>query len=100
VGGLRLLPPDISIWDTRAPSGWHGSVPAPHSKLIFRNEGLDYQRCKPEFVKAMVEDLRWLGLDRDEGLDQCEPRQLRAVFAKRTPQPLSRREQSQFSMGG
>jgi glutamyl/glutaminyl-tRNA synthetase len=40
-----------------------------HGKLIFRNEDLDYQRCKPEFVRAMYEDLRWLGLDWDEGLD-------------------------------
>ena len=40
---------------------------AAHGKLIFRNEDLDYQRCKPEFVKAMYEDLRWLGLDWDEG---------------------------------
>lgn len=38
-------------------------------KLVFRNEDLDYQRCKPEFVRAMVEDLRWLGLDWDEGPD-------------------------------
>src|SRR6185503_9492014 len=38
-------------------------------KLIFRNEDLDYQRCKPEFVRAMYEDLHWLGLDWDEGLD-------------------------------
>src|SRR5437660_5327407 len=38
-------------------------------KLIFRNEDLDYQRCKPEFASAMVEDLRWLGLDWDEGPD-------------------------------
>lgn len=38
-------------------------------KLIFRNEDLDYQRCKPEFVRAMVEDLRWLGLEWDEGPD-------------------------------
>jgi glutamyl-tRNA synthetase len=42
---------------------------AAHGKLIFRNEDLDYQRCKPEFVKAMYEDLHWLGLDWDEGLD-------------------------------
>jgi glutamyl-tRNA synthetase len=42
---------------------------AAHGKLIFRNEDLDYQRCKPEFVQAMYEDLRWLGLDWDEGLD-------------------------------
>jgi glutamyl-tRNA synthetase len=38
-------------------------------KLVFRNEDLDYQRCKPEFVQAMYEDLRWLGLDWDEGPD-------------------------------
>jgi glutamyl/glutaminyl-tRNA synthetase len=42
---------------------------AARGKLIFRNEDLDYQRCKPEFVKAMYEDLRWLGLDWDEGPD-------------------------------
>jgi glutamyl-tRNA synthetase len=42
---------------------------AAHGKLIFRNEDLDYQRCKPEFVKAMYEDLHWLGLDWDEGPD-------------------------------
>jgi len=56
---------------------------AAHGKLIFRNEDLDYQRCKPEFVKAMYEDLRWLGLDWNEGPDtggsfgpysQCERR--------------------------
>jgi glutamyl-tRNA synthetase len=42
---------------------------AARGKLIFRNEDLDYQRCKPDFVRAMYEDLRWLGLDWDEGLD-------------------------------
>jgi len=42
---------------------------AAHGKLIFRNEDLDYQRCKPEFVQAMYEDLHWLGLDWDEGPD-------------------------------
>ena len=42
---------------------------AAHGKLVFRNEDLDYQRCKPEFAKAMYEDLRWLGLDWDEGPD-------------------------------
>jgi glutamyl-tRNA synthetase len=42
---------------------------AARGKLIFRNEDLDYQRCKPEFVKAMYEDLHWLGLDWDEGPD-------------------------------
>jgi glutamyl-tRNA synthetase len=42
---------------------------AAHGKLIFRNEDLDFQRCKPEFLRAMYEDLRWLGLDWDEGFD-------------------------------
>jgi glutamyl/glutaminyl-tRNA synthetase len=41
--------------------------------LIFRNEDLDYQRCKPEFVQAIYEDLRWLGLDWDEGPDLGGP---------------------------
>jgi glutamyl/glutaminyl-tRNA synthetase len=47
---------------------WQRSRTA-HGKLIFRNEDLDYQRCKPEFVHAMYEDLHWLGLDWDEGFD-------------------------------
>jgi glutamyl-tRNA synthetase len=42
-------------------------------KLVFRNEDLDYQRCKPEFVRAMYEDLRWLGLDWAEGPDVGGP---------------------------
>ena len=42
---------------------------AAQGKLILRNEDLDYQRCKPEFVRAMYEDLRWLGLNWDEGPD-------------------------------
>ena len=42
-------------------------------KLVFRNEDLDYQRCKPEFVAAMYEDLHWIGLDWDEGPDVGGP---------------------------
>lgn len=37
--------------------------------LILRNEDLDPQRCKATFAEAMIEDLRWLGLDWDEGPD-------------------------------
>jgi glutamyl-tRNA synthetase len=37
--------------------------------LIFRNEDLDPQRCKPEFVQAMIGDLRWLGISWSEGPD-------------------------------
>lgn len=37
--------------------------------LILRNEDLDRARCKPEFVQAMYEDLRWFGFDWQEGPD-------------------------------
>lgn len=37
--------------------------------LILRNEDLDVQRSRPEFVHAMTEDLRWLGIRWDEGPD-------------------------------
>ena len=37
--------------------------------LILRNEDLDPQRSRPEFVQAMIEDLHWLGLDWTEGPD-------------------------------
>jgi glutamyl-tRNA synthetase len=40
-----------------------------HGQLIFRNEDLDAQRCRPEFVSAMYEDLRWLGIEWSEGPD-------------------------------
>ena len=36
-------------------------------KLIFRMEDLDPARSKPQFRDAMADDLRWLGLDWDEG---------------------------------
>jgi glutamyl-tRNA synthetase len=37
--------------------------------LIFRNEDLDPQRCQPEFAVAMMEDLRWFGIEWQEGPD-------------------------------
>jgi glutamyl-tRNA synthetase len=37
--------------------------------LILRNEDLDPQRCRPEFVSAMLEDLHWLGINWTEGPD-------------------------------
>ena len=41
--------------------------------LILRNDDLDHARCKPEFVRAMVEDLRWFGLAWQEGPDVGGP---------------------------
>lgn len=38
---------------------------AAHGVLLLRNDDLDRARCRPEFVAAMVEDLRWLGFDWD-----------------------------------
>jgi glutamyl-tRNA synthetase len=40
---------------------------------VLRNEDLDTQRCRPEFVRAMLDDLQWLGLDWDEGFDRGGP---------------------------
>ncbi len=37
--------------------------------LILRNEDLDPQRSRAEFVTAMIEDLRWLGIRWSEGPD-------------------------------
>ena len=38
-------------------------------ELILRNEDLDRARCRPEFVTAMIEDMRWFGLEWSEGPD-------------------------------
>jgi glutamyl/glutaminyl-tRNA synthetase len=35
--------------------------------LVLRNEDLDPQRSRPEFVEAMMEDLQWLGIRWQEG---------------------------------
>ncbi|HET6935824.1 MAG TPA: glutamate--tRNA ligase family protein, partial [Candidatus Angelobacter sp.] len=51
----------------------HQRARAVGGQLVFRNEDLDFQRCKPEFVTAMYEDLRWLALDWDEGPDVGGP---------------------------
>ncbi|MBI2496898.1 MAG: tRNA glutamyl-Q synthetase, partial [Opitutae bacterium] len=35
-------------------------------RLGLRNDDLDAARCRPEFVTAMLEDLRWFGLEWEE----------------------------------
>ena len=42
--------------------------------LVLRNEDLDPQRCRAEFVAAMYDDLRWLGITWSEGPDCGGPR--------------------------
>ena len=37
--------------------------------LVLRIEDLDPERCRPELRDAMLDDLRWFGLQWDEGPD-------------------------------
>lgn len=44
-----------------------------NGELILRNEDLDPQRGRSEFVSAMYEDLKWLGIEWTEGPDRGGP---------------------------
>jgi glutamyl-tRNA synthetase len=48
---------------------WTAYQRAKHGILVLRNEDLDRDRCKPLFVAAMYEDLKWLGIEWQEGPD-------------------------------
>jgi glutamyl-tRNA synthetase len=41
--------------------------------LVLRDEDLDTQRARPEYASAMLEDLRWLGIEWPEGPDAGGP---------------------------
>ena len=41
--------------------------------LVLRNEDLDPQRSKPQYVEAFIEDLHWLGITWQEGPDLGGP---------------------------
>jgi glutamyl/glutaminyl-tRNA synthetase len=41
--------------------------------LVLRNEDLDQARSRPEFVRAMIEDLKWFGFEWQEGPDMGGP---------------------------
>lgn len=41
--------------------------------MVLRMEDLDLQRCLPQYSQAAIDDLRWLGLDWDEGPDRGGP---------------------------
>lgn len=47
----------------------HERARAAGGTLVLRNEDLDPDRCRPEFVAAMIEDLRWFGCQWQEGPD-------------------------------
>jgi len=61
--GLLHLGHARTFWIAAQRAAQHGG------QLILRNEDLDPQRCKPEFVSAMFEDLHWLGIEWAEGPD-------------------------------
>src|SRR6266481_7482551 len=42
---------------------------AQQGTLVFRNEDLDPDRCKQQYVESMYVDLRWFGLSWQEGPD-------------------------------
>jgi glutamyl-tRNA synthetase len=84
---MRELPPSAPYRGRIAPSPtgllhlghartfWTAAQRAIESNgtLVFRNEDLDPQRCRPEFVRAMFEDLHWLGIRWSEGPDVGGP---------------------------
>ena len=65
--GLLHLGHARTFWTAAQRAAEHGG------QLIFRNEDLDSQRCRPEFVQAMFNDLRWLGIEWVEGPDRGGP---------------------------
>lgn len=42
-------------------------------RIVLRNDDLDRDRVRTEFITGFVEDLKWLGLDWDEGPDRGGP---------------------------
>lgn len=52
-----------TFWAAQQRAHEHGGT------VILRNDDLDRDRCKPEFVRAMFEDLRWFGFEWSEGPD-------------------------------
>ena len=52
------------------------SIRSQHGSLVLRIEDLDHPKVKPNAVDEALEDLKWLGLDWDEGPDKggdCAP---------------------------
>lgn len=52
-----------TFWTAQQRAKLHGG------ELVLRNDDLDRDRCRPKFVAAMFEDLKWFGFQWDEGPD-------------------------------
>ena len=63
---------------------------AANGSLLLRNDDLDRARCRPEFVTAMQEDLRWLGLSWDGPMISQSDRMARYRSALRELHSLGR----------
>ncbi len=61
--GLLHMGHARTFWIAAQRAAAHGG------QLILRNEDLDAQRCRAEFVEAMYEDLKWMGIRWAEGPD-------------------------------
>jgi glutamyl-tRNA synthetase len=61
--GLLHLGHARTFWTAAQRAAEHGG------ELVLRNEDLDSQRCRAEFVDTMIEDLRWLEISWSEGPD-------------------------------
>lgn len=61
------------------------SVRAQRGVMLLRIEDLDSERCPLSYAKALEDDLRWLGLDWDEGgLDGTDKNGGSCIQSRRT----------------
>ena len=66
-----------------------GIARAVDARVVFRLEDHDRGRYRPEYERAILEDLTWLGLEADEGLDplnrqsDCNDRYVAALDRRR-----------------
>ena len=89
--GLLHLGHARTFWTAQTRASEQGGA------LVLRNEDLDRQRCKPEFVCAMLEDLRWFGFHWTEGPDVGGPH---APYTQSERMSLYRAAFEQLRAGG
>lgn len=64
----RLAPtPSGHLHIGHARTFWTAFERARHGTLVLRMEDLDAPRCRPEYAADALEDLRWIGIDWQEG---------------------------------
>jgi glutamyl/glutaminyl-tRNA synthetase len=71
----RLAPTPSGFLHLGASTFWqaHLRARAAGGTLVLRQEDLDRPRCRPEFARAVLDDLQWLGLEWSEGPDVGGP---------------------------